>query len=87
MLKKIYYIVFMLLGVVSWACPACEKQQPEMLQGITHGTGPSGNSDYFIIGAVAFIVLLTFVFFIKYTFFPKEKSVKHIKRKILSYGQ
>lgn len=87
MIKKISYIIFMLLGYVVMACPACEKQQPELLKGITHGTGPTGDSDYIIITATAIIVLVTFIYFIKYTFFPREKSVQHIKRKILNYGQ
>ena len=77
-MKKLTYIGFLLLSIAAMACPACEKQQPELLKGISHGTGPTGNSDYVIIIATAIIVVVTFIYFIKYTFFPGERSVKHI---------
>ena len=35
----------MLLGYVVMACPSYEKQQPELLRGITHGTRSTGDSD------------------------------------------
>lgn len=87
MKKTIIFILLMFAGVFIFACPACEKQQPELLRGISHGTGPTGNSDYIIIIATAIIVLISFILFLKYTIFPKEKSEKHIKRKILNYGK
>ena len=87
MKKRILFSIFLFFGIFLMACPACEKQQPELLRGISHGTGPAGNSDYIIIIATAIIVLLSFILFMKYSLFPKEKSAKHIKRKILNYGE
>lgn len=77
----------MFIGIFILACPACERQQPELLKGISHGIGPTGNMDYIIIIITAIIVLVSFVLFLKYTLFPKEKSENHIKRKILNYGK
>ena len=39
----------LLLAWAAIACPVCEKQQPKILQGITHGSGPQSNWDYIII--------------------------------------
>ncbi|MBC7566492.1 MAG: hypothetical protein H7223_05955 [Pedobacter sp.] len=67
-----------------FACPACEKQQPKLLQGITHGAGPDGNSDYVIIACAVIIVLFTLFYSIKWLLNPGEKSDNHIKQIILN---
>ncbi|MBN9349209.1 MAG: hypothetical protein J0H55_00860 [Chitinophagaceae bacterium] len=68
------------------ACPVCEKQQPKLLRGITHGTGPSSNWDYVIIMAAVLVVLATLFFAVKYLVKPGEKERNHIKRTILNFN-
>jgi hypothetical protein len=84
-MKKLF--VSMLLGLsgfASFACPACEKQQPAFLKGITHGAGPDGNWDYVIVTIAVIIVLITFFFSVKWLIRPGEQSQSHIKRLVLN---
>lgn len=74
--------LFSFLTVIG--CPICEKQQPKLLRGITHGVGPQSNWDWVIVGIIAIITLLTFFYSIKYLIFPGEKSTTHIKHNILN---
>lgn len=73
-----------LFVVAAFGCPACEKQQPKLLQGITHGAGPGGFTDYIIIGIATAIVLVTLFFSIKWLINPGEKKANHIKQFILN---
>lgn len=75
-------LVFTAMG--TFACPVCEKQQPAVLKGISHGTGPQSNWDMVIIWATVVIVVLTLYFSIKFLVRPGEKSASHIKRFILN---
>lgn len=85
-MKKLILIVPMLLmSLWSMACPACEKQQPKLLRGISHGAGPDGNIDLIIVGVCSLIVLVTFYYSLKWILKPGEKSPDHIKRTILNY--
>ena len=84
-MKKIFVIVLLVLtGYVSFACPACEKQQPAFVKGITHGAGPGGNWDYVIVTIAVFIVLVTLFFSVKWLIKPGEQSQSHIKRLVLN---
>ncbi|MBF9254145.1 hypothetical protein I2I11_12645 [Pontibacter sp. 172403-2] len=74
-----------LLSVVAFACPVCEKQQPKVLQGISHGVGPQSNWDYAIVWATVAIVLLCLFFSIKWLAKPGEKANNHIKRTVLDF--
>jgi hypothetical protein len=86
-MKKISLIILLLTpGIITWACPACEKQQPALLKGITHGTGPSGNLDYVIILSAVVIVLATLFYTIKWLVKPGEKELNHIKRTVLNFN-
>ncbi len=69
----------------TFACPACEKQQPKILRGITHGAGPQGNWDYVIVWVTVAIVLVTLFFTVKWLIRPGEKSAQHIKRWVLEH--
>jgi hypothetical protein len=75
--------IFILNISLAMACPVCEKQQPKLLRGITHGAGPQSNWDWVIVGIIAAITLFTFLFSAKYLLFPKEKNADHIKHQIL----
>lgn len=66
------------------ACPVCEKQQPKLLKGITHGAGPDSNWDYVIVSVTAVIVLFCLFFSVKWLLKPGEKSASHIKFSILN---
>ena len=86
MKHRLFIMMFLLPGYfTAYACTVCEKQQPKVLQGITHGTGPQSNWDYVIIWATAILVILTLIFSIKMLVKPGEKSSDHIKRLVLKY--
>jgi hypothetical protein len=55
MRKIIVLITILLTRQVVFACDVCKKQQPKVLQGITHGTGPQSNWDYVIVIAVGLL--------------------------------
>jgi len=76
-------ITLALISLDSFACPACEKQQPKILQGITHGIGPQSNWDYVIVWITVIIVLFSLFFSVKWIIRPGEQSQNHIKRFIL----
>lgn len=77
-------LLFVLFLQVAVACPVCEKKQPKITRGLTHGAGPESNWDWVIIGVITAITVLTFVFSLKYVIKPKEKNTNHIKRLILN---
>lgn len=83
-IRALLILLFVLSMQIVTACPVCEKQQPEITQGLTHGAGPQSNWDWVIIALISTITLLTFVFSIKYLIKPGEKNTDHIKQSILS---
>jgi hypothetical protein len=86
-MKKLLFLIPLLgFGLSTWACPACEKQQPKLLKGISHGAGPSSNWDYVIILAAVVIVLATLFYTIKWLVQPGEKETNHIKRTVLNFN-
>ena len=78
-----YLFLWFLLQGAAIACEVCEAQQPKILRGITHGAGPQGNFDYFIVIAAAVLVLFTLVYAVKFLARPGEQSSNHIKRTVL----
>ena len=85
-MKKFLFLLILLPGFTTlYSCPVCESQQPRVLQGITHGSGPQSNWDYLIISVAAVIVLATLLFSLKYLLSPGEENKKHIKRLVLNY--
>ena len=86
-IKKLFlFLCLTTSNAIINACPICDKQQPALLKGITHGTGPQGTMDYIIIICVAIIVLMTLILSVKMLIRPGEKSPHHIKYKILNDG-
>lgn len=84
-MKKMLLLITVLLSTATaFACPACEKNQPELLKGVSHGTGPQSQWDYVILWVTAAIVLATLFFSIKWLIRPGEQSKNHIKRTILN---
>lgn len=66
------------------ACSVCERHQPALLKGITHGTGPESDWDYLVVSFAAAIVVVTLFFSVKWLLRPGERSTVHIKHLILS---
>lgn len=85
-MKRKLFLMFLLVtaNIAAFACPACEKQQPKILRGITHGAGPQSDWDYVIVWATVIIVLVTLFFSVKWLINPKEESLNHIKRTVLN---
>jgi hypothetical protein len=82
-MKILVTLVFVIIIQTFSTCPVCEKQQPKITQGLTHGTGPNSNWDWVIITIFVLITLLTFFYSLKYLIKPDEKSSNHIKQSIL----
>jgi len=84
-MKKSVLLGFLILsGLITNACPICDKQQPKLLRGITHGTGPESQWDYVIIGITVLIVLFSLFYSVKWLLRPGEKSENHIKNFIIN---
>lgn len=77
-------LLLLCISVLVYACPVCDKQQPKVLQGISHGAGPDGNLDYAIVWLAVGIVLLSLFYTIKWMIRPGEKNNNHIKNTILN---
>lgn len=65
------------------ACEACEKQQPALLRGITHGAGPDSNWDYVIVSIMIVITLYSLYAAIRCLAKSSDKPYQEIKRSIL----
>ena len=84
-MKKPFLTAILLLNTLCvLACPVCERNQPKVLRGITHGAGPESKWDYVIVWVTVAIVLFTLFFSVKWLIRPGEKSDRHIKRFILN---
>lgn len=82
---KTFLILLTVLSVqIVSACPICDKQQPKITLGLTHGAGPQSNWDWVIIAIITAITVLTLVFSLKYLIRPGEKNADHIKQSILN---
>ena len=81
-------VLFALLLITGWqtalACELCKKNQPKVLENITHGTGPTGTLDYIITWTAVVIVSVTLFLSIKYLVKPKETNADHIKNIVLN---
>ncbi|MEO7047803.1 MAG: hypothetical protein ABI091_21070 [Ferruginibacter sp.] len=84
MKKLVAIVVVLFTSFIVVACPICEKQQPKILQGISHGTGPQSQWDMVIVWAMVAIVLVTLFYSVKWLVKPGEKSSTHIKNFILN---
>jgi len=87
MRRFVLSISALLISLSSFACPACEKQQPKWLRGISHGAGPQSDWDMVIVWGMVIIVLLTLYFSIKFIIRPGEKSADHIKRLVINHDE
>lgn len=58
------------------ACPVCDKRQPAGFAGITHGTGPEGAFDYWMLYGSIGVVLLTLLLFIRLVIWPDRRTAE-----------
>jgi len=65
-------------------CEVCKKNQPKVLENITHGAGPTGTLDYIITWSAVIIVVFTLILSIKFLISPKEVGEDHIKNIVLN---
>ena len=85
-LRKMFFtVLFVFAHAVIMACDVCQKQQPEILKGITHGGGPQSDWDYVLVWCMVTIVAISAVFSIRWMVRPGEKDGAHIKRSILNF--
>ncbi|MFI5159791.1 MAG: hypothetical protein ACHQHN_00870 [Sphingobacteriales bacterium] len=71
-------------GLPVMACEACKKQQPKLLQGITHGPGPDSNWDYLIVSIMVVITAYSFYAMIRYMAKSRDNVHQDIKNSILN---
>ncbi len=85
-MKRAFFLLAALsgYGLSVMACPLCEKQQPKIFRGITHGAGPQSEWDYVIVAAIAVVVAFTTWYSVKFLLRPGEQSGTHIKRLVLN---
>ncbi len=66
------------------ACEACKKQQPKLLRGITHGSGPDSSWDYVIVSIMMIITLYSFYAMIRFMAKSRDEVHQDIKTSILN---
>ncbi|MEP2670251.1 MAG: hypothetical protein ABJH04_14710 [Cyclobacteriaceae bacterium] len=79
----VFLTAFLIYGNVL-ACELCKKNQPKVLEGITHGQGPQGDTDYLIIGVAIIIVSIALFLSLKFLIRPNENNPEHIKNIVLN---
>ncbi|WP_395077891.1 hypothetical protein [Flavobacterium sp.] len=82
MKKAITFLFLILFQITAFACPVCERNQPKILRGIVHGSGPDSNWDYVSIVITIIISIFAFIYSIKWLIKPNEKNQNHIKYSI-----
>ena len=85
-MKKLTALLWLLAATPAllFACPVCERQQPEITRGITHGAGPDSSWDYLIVILITLITLVTLFYSVKWLIRPGEKNQSHIKYSIFN---
>ena len=81
-MKKHTFLFLLLFQIAAIACPVCERNQPKVLRGIVHGSGPDSNWDYVSIVITIIISILALLYSIKWLIKPNENNKNHIKYSI-----
>lgn len=76
--------ILVLCRSTALACPVCERQQPKVIRGISHGPLSGDKADYLIIAIAVFIVVISLILSLRYLINPGERGIEHIKRLILN---
>jgi hypothetical protein len=85
-IKVLFTVLFVFGFQIASACDLCKKNQPAGFENITHGAGPSGPMDYFIIWGSILVVIVTLFLTLKYLIKPKEGNPDHIKNIVTNQG-
>jgi hypothetical protein len=80
---SIAILILSFTSTTTFACEACNQNQPKILRNITHGNGPQSNWDYFVVFIMVAITLYTLYATIKCFVMPKERKYNQIKNSIL----
>ena len=83
--KMLVIVVFLLANSAVIACEVCQKQQPKILRGITHGGGPQSGWDYVAVWGTVVIVVISLFYTVRWILHPGEKEKEHIKRSIFNF--
>lgn len=67
------------------ACEVCRRNQPEILQDISHGVGPLQILDNMIIGGAVILVVVVLFYSAKLLWRPGEQDSSHIKNLIKDF--
>ena len=78
-------LTMLLLALPTLACPVCQKSQPKGFANITHGVGPGGPFDYFMLYGSIAVVVLTFGLFFRHLFRP-DNPVNRARRELLTFN-
>lgn len=84
MKKNLTFFLFILLAQLAGACPVCDRAQPKVTMGLTHGVGPQSPWDWVTIVIMVTITLYVLVRTVLLLAKPKENKSDHIKQSILS---
>jgi hypothetical protein len=84
MKKLLLLLLLSTAAQLAIACDVCKKQQPKVLQGITHGAGPQSNWDYVIVVLTCVLVITCLYSSVRHLIHPKEQTANHIKYSILN---
>lgn len=77
-------LILLMTAYRAWSCPVCDSNQPEGLENVTHGTGPTGIVDFIITWTAVIIVGITLFLSVKYLVKPKEHRRDHIKNIVIN---
>lgn len=76
-------LLYGLLSETAFACELCKQNQPDALQGISHGTGPQASTDYIIIWCALVLVAIALFFSLKFLIRPNEDRKDHVKNIVI----
>ncbi len=78
------FLMMLIANVTTFACEACNQNQPKIFRGITHGGGPESNWDYVVVTGMVAITIYTLYATIRCFVKPKEDKYNQIKNTILN---
>lgn len=84
MKKIIFILTCVLINIAAFACPVCERNKKNALQGLTHGNSPNSNWDYVAVIVMIIIALATLFYSVKWLINPNENNAGHIKYSLLN---
>ena len=81
------FLMILTSSLATFACEACNQNQPKIFRGITHGGGPESNWDYVVVIGMVAITIYTLYATIRCFVVPKERKYNQVKNSILTPQQ